>query len=95
MRSNAAEMRRDLAGIEAMSRLAASFPELPSRMLVEAECSFRLYPRDSSSTPERSALITRGGGVLLVIVGLLQVTGLWSQGIAAMQVLVLGWQAPL
>lgn len=44
---------------------------------------------------ERSALITRGGGVLLVVVGLLQVTGLWSQGIAAMQVLVLGWQAPL
>ena len=44
---------------------------------------------------ERSYLITRGGGVLLVVVGLLQVTGLWSQGVAAMQALIVGWQAPL
>jgi cytochrome c-type biogenesis protein len=44
---------------------------------------------------ERSHLITRGGGALLVVVGLLQVTGLWSQGVAAMQALIVGWQAPL
>jgi cytochrome c-type biogenesis protein len=42
-----------------------------------------------------SQWITRGGGALLILVGLLQVSGLWSQGVAALQVLVAGWQAPL
>ena len=42
-----------------------------------------------------SLWITRGGGTLLVLVGVLQVSGLWSQGVAAMQGLIVGWQAPL
>lgn len=44
---------------------------------------------------ERSVLITRGGGALLIVVGLLQVSGFWSQGVAALQTLITGWQAPL
>lgn len=43
----------------------------------------------------RSRWITRGGGVLLVLVGLLQVTGVWSELVAGLQTLVVGWQAPL
>lgn len=39
--------------------------------------------------------ITRGGGVLLVVVGLLQVTGLWVALIARMQGLVTGFQPVL
>ena len=35
------------------------------------------------------------GGVFLIAIGVLQVSGLWSQGIAALQVVVVGWQAPL
>lgn len=44
---------------------------------------------------ERSLWITRGGGALLVLVGVLQVSGLWSQGVATLQGLIVGWQAPL
>lgn len=43
----------------------------------------------------RSLWITRGGGLVLVLVGVLQVTGVWSQIVAAVQTLVVGWQAPL
>lgn len=43
----------------------------------------------------RSVWITRGGGILLIVVGLLQVSGLWSRGVAALQVVVVGVQAPL
>lgn len=43
----------------------------------------------------RSLWITRGGGALLVVVGVLQVSGVWSQIVAAIQTLVAGWQAPL
>lgn len=43
----------------------------------------------------RSLWITRGGGALLVVVGVLQVSGVWSQLVAAVQTLVAGWQAPL
>lgn len=39
--------------------------------------------------------VTRIGGVLLIIVGILQVTGLWSAIIANLQVLVANWQTPL
>lgn len=42
-----------------------------------------------------SRWVTRGGGVLLVIVGTLQVSGVWSSWVAALQTLVTGWQAPL
>lgn len=35
------------------------------------------------------------GGVLLVIVGLAQVTGLWSSAMAELQVVIGGWQPPL
>lgn len=44
---------------------------------------------------ERSTVITRAGGALLVVVGLLQVSGLWTRGVAALQTLIVGWQAPL
>lgn len=43
----------------------------------------------------RHAWITRGGGALLIMVGLFQVSGLWSLGVAALQTIVVGWQAPL
>ncbi|MEP7737880.1 cytochrome c biogenesis protein CcdA [Nocardioides sp. 31GB23] len=43
----------------------------------------------------RTVWLTRGGAVVLVGVGVLQVTGVWSQLIAQVQVLVAGWQAPL
>lgn len=39
--------------------------------------------------------ITRVGGVLLIVVGVLQVSGLWSVMIAELQVLVVNWQTPL
>lgn len=39
--------------------------------------------------------VTRVGGVLLIIVGILQVSGVWSAMIANLQVLVANWQTPL
>jgi cytochrome c-type biogenesis protein len=39
--------------------------------------------------------VMRFGGILLVIVGLLQVTGLWAALIVRLQVLVANWQTPL
>lgn len=39
--------------------------------------------------------VMRTGGVLLVAVGVAQVTGLWGQMIASLQVLIAGWQVPL
>lgn len=39
--------------------------------------------------------VTRSGGALLVLLGLLQVTGLWTRVIAQMQGLITGWQVPL
>lgn len=43
----------------------------------------------------RGHWLTRGGGAVLVLVGLLQVTGVWSQLVAELQTLVVGWQAPI
>lgn len=43
----------------------------------------------------RSRWLTRGGGVLLVAVGLMQVTGGWSELIARLQTLIVGWQPPI
>ena len=39
--------------------------------------------------------VMRTGGVLLVAVGVAQVTGVWGQMIASLQVLIAGWQVPL
>lgn len=39
--------------------------------------------------------VTRIGGVLLIIVGVLQVSGVWSAMIASLQVVVANWQTPL
>ena len=39
--------------------------------------------------------VTRIGGVLLILVGILQVTGLWTAMISSLQVLVANWQTPL
>ncbi len=39
--------------------------------------------------------VMRVGGVLLIVVGILQVSGLWSAMIADLQVLVANWQTPL
>lgn len=44
---------------------------------------------------QRSTWLTRGGGALLIVVGLLQVSGIWTRWIASLQVLVVNWQAPL
>ena len=35
------------------------------------------------------------GGVLLIIVGLMQVTGIWASLIVELQVLVANWQTPI
>ena len=40
-------------------------------------------------------LVMQTGGVLLIAVGVLQVTGLWASMIAKLQFLVAGWTAPL
>lgn len=39
--------------------------------------------------------VMRAGGVLLIVVGVLQVTGVWTAMIAELQILVAGWQTPL
>ena len=39
--------------------------------------------------------VMQAGGVLLIIVGLMQVTGVWASMIASMQGLVANWQTPL
>lgn len=43
----------------------------------------------------RTVLLTRVGGGMLVVVGLMQVTGVWSDAVASLQAVVAGWQAPL
>ena len=42
-----------------------------------------------------SLAVMRTGGVMLVAVGIAEVTGTWGQLIASMQVLISGWQVPL
>jgi cytochrome c-type biogenesis protein len=42
-----------------------------------------------------AALLMRLGGAFLVLLGLLQVTGLWFDLISRMQVFIVGWQTPL
>jgi len=39
--------------------------------------------------------VTRAGGILLVAVGIAELTGAWGRLIASIQVLVSGWQSPL
>ena len=43
----------------------------------------------------RARLVMQTGGVLLIVVGVLQVTGVWASMIAELQYLVAGWQTPL
>jgi cytochrome c-type biogenesis protein len=62
---------------------------------VLAALSITRATRIFSWVGRHSVWITRGGGVFLIAIGVLQVSGLWSQGIAALQVVVVGWQAPL
>lgn len=40
-------------------------------------------------------VVMQVGGILLIVVGVLQVTGVWASMIAAMQYLVAGWTTPL
>jgi cytochrome c-type biogenesis protein len=40
-------------------------------------------------------MITRGGGAMLILLGLLQVTGLWMDVIIWLRPLIVGWQMPL
>jgi cytochrome c-type biogenesis protein len=42
-----------------------------------------------------AALLMRTGGALLILLGILQVTGLWFQLISRMQGFIVGWQTPL
>ena len=39
--------------------------------------------------------VMQAGGILLIVVGLLQVTGVWSAMIASLQGVIAGWQTPL
>lgn len=39
--------------------------------------------------------VSRGGGAVLVLIGLLQATGIWADLIAQLQVIVAGWSTPL
>jgi cytochrome c-type biogenesis protein len=39
--------------------------------------------------------VTRVGGAFLVVIGMLEVTGLWADVVAQLQVLVANWQTPL
>ena len=39
--------------------------------------------------------IMRSGGILLVAVGVAEVTGVWGQLVVRLQTLIIGWQAPL
>lgn len=48
-----------------------------------------------ASLRRHTRTLTRVGGVVLVGVGALQVTGVWSAWIASLQVVVAAWQAPL
>lgn len=43
----------------------------------------------------RSHWLTRGGGALLVLVGALQITGVWSELVAHLQTVLVSWQAPI
>jgi cytochrome c-type biogenesis protein len=40
------------------------------------------------------ALMTMGG-TMLIVLGVLQITGVWFELMTRLQVLVLGWQSPL
>jgi len=42
-----------------------------------------------------AALLMRSGGALLIVLGVLQVSGLWLYLITSMQGLIVGWQTPL
>jgi cytochrome c-type biogenesis protein len=42
-----------------------------------------------------AAVVTRGGGALLVLLGILQVTGVWGDWLARMSTLIGTWQVPL
>jgi cytochrome c-type biogenesis protein len=39
--------------------------------------------------------IARAGGGFLIVLGVLQLTGVWSEWMAAMQTLIAGWQTPI
>lgn len=39
--------------------------------------------------------VARCGGILLVVIGVMQVTGVWSTTLAGVQGLLVGWQSPL
>ena len=53
--------------------------------------AFRLF----AWARRHAGTVTRIGGVLLIVVGVLQVSGLWSAMIANLQVVVANWQTPL
>lgn len=56
-----------------------------------AQRAFRLF-----AVARRNArLVMRIGGGLLVVVGLLEVSGLWAELISRLQVVVANWQSPL
>ena len=44
---------------------------------------------------QHAVAVMRVGGMMLIVVGIAQVTGVWGQLIVRLQVLVSGWQAPL
>lgn len=44
---------------------------------------------------KHSRWFTRSGGAILVLVGILQVTGAWSELVTELQIFVAGWNAPV
>lgn len=62
---------------------------------VVAAVSLRKAMTSFSWARRHAAIVTRGGGAVLVLLGVLQVTGLWASLIAQMQGLISGWQMPL
>lgn len=62
---------------------------------VAAGVAFDRAVRVFAAVRRHSAAIMRVGGIMLVAVGVLQVSGLWTGLIAQMQGLISGFQAPL
>ncbi len=62
---------------------------------IAAGVAFDRAVRVFATVRRHSVAIMRVGGVMLVAVGVLQVSGLWTQLIAQLQGLVTGFQAPL
>lgn len=60
-----------------------------------AAFSMHRFMRSVGWARRHARAVTRSGGALLILLGLLQLTGLWTDLIARMQGLISGWTLPL